>query len=223
MKGIHPAFAALSAALFFSLSASGLTTLEFETYPDGTPIEDGAVITTQFASWGVTFVDAPTVHKAGTVLTAGLSLNEGEFPPSSGSNVLAEYEGIGLKGTFSVPIALVGADFTYNWPIRLVGLGSAGEQLGYVDSAFDSNVASSLNPPNERLLLSGLGGISSFEVWFRSVPGAVVPQDGAFAMDHLFFAAVPTNVVPESNLTWVCGVTILGLGLARWRMGVARK
>jgi len=222
MKRIHPTFAALSAVGLFSSSVSGLTTLEFETYPDGTPIEDGAVITTQFASWGVTFVDAPTVHKAGTVLTAGISLNEWDFPPSSGSNVLAEYEGIGLKGTFSVPMGLVGADFTYNWPIRLVGLGSAGEELGYVDSAFDSNVGSSLHPPNERLLLSGLGGISSFEVWFRSVSGAVIPQDGAFTMDHLFFAGVPTNVVPESNLTWVCGAAILGMGVARWRRGSAR-
>src|SRR5580700_6502590 len=55
-----------------------IATISFETLPDGTPIFDGTSITTQFP--GLTFTNT-------TVISAGISLNEFEFPPHSGSNV----------------------------------------------------------------------------------------------------------------------------------------
>src|ERR1017187_8060848 len=58
--------------------AAGTVTLTFEGFPDS------AILTTQYS--GMTFGDA-------IILTAGITLNEFEFPPHSGSNVASDNNG----------------------------------------------------------------------------------------------------------------------------------
>lgn len=64
---------------------------------------DGDLLTTEIP--GLTFNDA-------TVLMAGVSLNEIDFPPHSGGNVIASFGGV-LTVNFDTPIHLVGGFISY--------------------------------------------------------------------------------------------------------------
>ena len=79
--------------------------LDFEGLPDSTPL------TTQYGSRGVSFSNA-------TVITAGITLNEFEFPPHSGSNIIFDDAGP-ITLTFTMPISQFGAYFTYFAPLSL--------------------------------------------------------------------------------------------------------
>ena len=77
----------LAVVLPVSLCA-GIVTLDFEGFPDGT------LLTNQYS--GLTFTNA-------TVLMAGISLNEFEFPPRSGVNVVSD-NGAPILISFSTPV-----------------------------------------------------------------------------------------------------------------------
>src|ERR1019366_8377021 len=94
------AFLALAAPAFL---VAGPITIDFEGLPDST------ILTNQYP--GVTFSNA-------VILTAGISLNEFEFPPFSGSNVASDNGGP-LSIAFASPATAFGGYFTHTVPLML--------------------------------------------------------------------------------------------------------
>lgn len=95
-----------------------------------------------------------------TVLTAGVSLNEFDLPPSSGSNVVFD-DGGGIRIDFAAPVFSVGGYFNYYSPVTLQAFDAANNLLGSVSSLFSINAAGLGDPdsaPNELLQLAISGG-----------------------------------------------------------------
>jgi hypothetical protein len=177
--------AVLAASNFLVVPGSALSTVvDFESFPDSTQL------TTQIP--GLTFSDA-------TVITAGITLNEFEFPPHSGTNVAFD-DGGPMSIVFSTPEASVGAFFTYGATLTFQAFNSSNTLLATVHSAFSNNEALSGDPgssPNE-FLSAVFPGISSV-----TITGG--PGGGSFTIDDL--TLTPTTPVPEPS-------TLLLLGLA---------
>jgi hypothetical protein len=155
-------------------------------------LADGALLTSQIP--GLRFSNA-------LIATAGISLNEFEFPPLSGSNVAIDTGG-DLRIDFTSPLTAFAASFTYLAPITLRAFDSSGTLLASVLSAFGSNLALSGNAgssPNELLGLTA-----------ANIAYVVVSSGGlgdSFAMDD----ATLTSSVPEP-----IAVGMLLCGLAGW-------
>jgi hypothetical protein len=143
-------------------------------------LEDFTAITDQYSSSGIYFSGA-------TVLTAGVNLNEFEFPPSSGSNVV--FDEIGpISIIFATPVSSIGAYFTYLMPVAMDAYDSSNGLIGSVSSSFFSNLALSGDPgssPNEFLQITYAGGISSVTITGDPDFG------GSFTMDDVTFSQVP--------------------------------
>jgi hypothetical protein len=169
--------------------ADTTTVLDFEGFLDST------AITTQNA--GLTFTNA-------TVLTAGIGLDESEFPPFSGVNALFDDSGP-ISITFSTPVTTVAGYFTYFSQLTLQAFDGSGNLLGFVVSAFNSNAGLSGDPgssPNELLSLSFASGISS--VTMTGDPGG-----SSFTVDNLTITTA--SAVPEpSTLVLLIGGLLLG-------------
>jgi hypothetical protein len=154
-------------------------TIDFEGLPDSTQL------TTQYA--GLTFTNA-------TVITAGISLNEFEFPPNSGVNVVFD-DGGPITIDFSTAVSSVGAYFTYIEPLTLDGFDATDNLLASATSAFSSNDALYGDPgssPNEFISISDAGGISSI-----TITGD--PAGDSFVMDDLTFTPITTTSAPEPS------------------------
>jgi hypothetical protein len=167
------------------------TTIDFEGFPDST------LLTTQYS--GLVFSNAQ-------ILTAGISLNEFELPPHSGSNVVSDYTGP-LAIVFANPVSAIGGYFTYAVPLTLTAYDSNAKVLGTVTSAFSNNFALSGGPgssPNELLQLSFSSGISELVI-------AGAASGGSFALDDLTYASGSTPEPGTSGLT-VCLVCAFWLG-----------
>ncbi len=183
------------------------TVIDFEGLPDST------FLTTQYSSEGVTFSNAQ-------ILTAGISLNQFEFPPHSGVNVASDYLGP-MSIFFTTPVSFVGGYFTYSVPLTLDAYGLSSNLLGAVSSPFSSNLALSGDPgssPNEFLHLTSTSGISEL-----IITGA--PAGSSFALDDLTFAPKVSTTTPEPSGCWLtlsACVFILGLHAPRKRLRVGR-
>jgi hypothetical protein len=142
---------------------------------------EGTAVTNQFS--GVTFTNA-------TVLTAGSSLNEFEFPPQSGLNAVFD-DGGGITISFSSPVLGVGGYFDYMAPVTLQAFDSSNTLLGSVTSSFFNNLALSGDAgssANEFLQLNFATGIAKV-----TLTGD--PSGGSFTFDDL---TVTTSAqVPE--------------------------
>jgi hypothetical protein len=182
-------FAAAGYLFCCSLAAGPVTTIDFDT------LSDGEVVTNQFPL--VTFTGA-------TVLTAGISLNEFEFPPKSGANVV--FDAAPIEIVFTNPIFKFWAYFTYLGPIELSAKSVGGATVATATSIFDSNLAISGDlgsMPNELLELESLSGIKSVRI-------AGLPEGGSFVMDDVSFEAFAGRLdVPEPY-----SGTLVLLGLA---------
>src|SRR5437773_157277 len=102
-KWLVPLFMLLTPCLAFS----DVIVLDFENF------QDSDNVTTQVP--GMTFTD-------GTVLSGGVSLNEFEFPPASGTNVVFDNGGP-IRIDFADPILSFGGLFTYAVPITITAFG----------------------------------------------------------------------------------------------------
>ncbi|MCC7007894.1 MAG: PEP-CTERM sorting domain-containing protein [Acidobacteria bacterium] len=168
-------------------------------------------VTTQFP--GLTFSNA-------TVLTAGSSLNEQDFPPKSGVNAVLD-DGGPLTIAFNTPIAAFGGYFNYIAQLTLVAFDSANNPLGSVTSAFSANGLESGEPgsaPNELLQLSSLLGIASVVITGDPAGGSFFIDDATITP---FDAPTPTPVPEPSSLLLVLGGA--SALLARRRRGAASQ
>jgi hypothetical protein len=160
-------------------------TIDFENLSDST------VVGSAYASSGVIFTNA-------VIATAGVSLNELEFPPHSGSNVVVDSGGA-ITLTFLTPISSFSGFFTYAFPLTLEGFGSSNQLLVTVNSLFSTNFVSSGNQPNELIQFNFPGGIDSV-----TITGD--PLGSSFALDDASFT---TAVTPEPG-----SVSLLFTGIA---------
>jgi hypothetical protein len=165
-------------------------------------LSDSESVTTQFS--GLTFDHT-------TALTAGISLNELDFPPRSGTNVVFD-DGGALTVAFSAAQADVGGYFTYAAPLTLTAFDADGGLLGSVTSAFASNFVSGGDPgsnPNELLSFASPLGI-------RSIRIAGAADGGSFTLDDLTFNPAPSTRVPEPPTLMLVSI-VLGGGFGAWR------
>lgn len=172
---------------------ANIVTIGFETFADGTPIIDGTAITTQFP--GLTFANT-------TVISAGISLNEFEFPPHSGSNVAFD-DGGPISINFSTPITTFTGYFTYDEPLTLAAFNASANQVAVATSLFSSNDALFGDPgsrPNEFLQVSFENGISGV-----TITGD--PRGGSFVMDDLTI----TSGTPEPSFRILLLISLAGM------------
>ena len=174
-----------------SVPVAGVVTIDFETFPDSTPIADSTSITTQFP--GLTFTNT-------TVITAGVSLNEFELPPYSGVNVAFD-DGGPISISFDTPVLSFGGYFTYYEPLTLAAFDISNNEVATATSAFSINVACDPGPvclgdpgssPNEFLSVAFAGGISA--VTITGDPGG-----GSFVMDDITYTTAAATTAPEPD------------------------
>ena len=164
---------------------------------------EGMLEATTPAVSGVTFTNA-------TVLTAssfgGSTLNDADFPPTSGGSVAGDIVSIDLTTgdvvlggpmilVFSNPIASFSGWFSYNTALTLTGLNGV-TPVASANSAAGSNLGSS-----ELISLAFAGGITRVEILGD-------PAGGSFTVDDIT-AEEAVVVAPEPASMW-----LLGLGTA---------
>lgn len=179
----------LLAMLGTSYAVADTVVIDFETRTDGDPV------TTQYP--GSTFSNA-------TALTAGIWLNEFEFPPRSGTNVVFDDSGP-ITIEFLNPIVSFGGYFTYLEPLTLTAYDAGNNPIASASSLFNSNLALSGDPgssPNELLQVVAAAGI-------REVIIAADPAGGSFVLDD---ATITTSTaVPEPSTRALFILAIVGM------------
>lgn len=175
----------LTVALFWfprPLVASPIT-IDFES------LNDLESVNSQFA--GLTFFGATNV-------TAGVSLNELDYPPRSGSNVVFD-DGGPISISFAADVYSVAGYFTYAAPLTLTAFDAASNVLGSVSSLFASNFVSSGtsgSSPNELMQYQSLIGIASVTIAGDSL-------GGSFVLDDLTYDNRPATVPDPATLAVV--------------------
>jgi hypothetical protein len=202
-------FVALLVVIFAApvwLRADISTTIDFETFPDSTPILDSTSITNQFP--GLTFSNT-------TVISAGISLNEFELPPRSGTNVAFD-DGGPISITFAAPITNFSGYFSYYVPLTIDAFNAANTQVATATSAFSINVGCDPGPiclgaagssPGEFLKVNYGAGISEV-----TITGD--PAGGSFVMDDITYTTPSTTSAVPEPATWsliVAGCAVLAM------------
>lgn len=147
-------------------------------------LTDGTAVTNQFSN--LLFLNA-------TIATAGTSLNEFEFPPHSGSNVVFDSGGP-MSISFLVPVTSVSGFLTYGTQLTITAFDASNNVLGTLTSAFNNNEA-----------LSGDAGSHSNEFFSFSVVSGISritisgdPLGGSFTLDDLTFNTAAPMPEPAS-------------------------
>jgi hypothetical protein len=140
-----------------------------------------------------------------TALQAGISLNEFDFPPHSGTTVVFDNGGA-ITIDFSSPVFSVGAFFSYASSLTLAVFDSSDNLLFSTASLFGNNLATSGevgSSPNEFISLTdAIGRITRL-----TITGDL--SGGSFTMDDLTVDA--GRALPEPS-TAALLVGLLGLG-----------
>ncbi len=180
---VRTAFFVTGLVVFGGCANAALVTLDFEGFSDST------ILTTQYPS--VTFTNA-------IILTSGISLNEFEFPPRSGMNVVSDNGGP-MTIDFSPPITSFSGYFTYLEPLTIDGYNAADKEVASAASLFSNNLACLAGPPcsgdpgsspNEFIEMSFTGGMSSV-----TITGD--PAGGSFTLDDATYTTASATSVPE--------------------------
>lgn len=186
----HLGFCLLGMALASAPSAfAGF--LDFEGLPDST------VLTNQYS--GLTFGNA-------IILSAGVSLNEFEFPPHSGVNVVSDNGGP-LSINFLSPITSFSGYFTYADLLTLQAFDAGSNLVGSTLSAFTNNMALSGelgSSPHEFLHLTFNGGISSI-----TITGDLLGE--SFVMDDVTHDSPTAVPEPRTGLLILSTVGLLAV------------
>lgn len=183
--------------------AQAAVTIQFEYLPDGTALGSDVLITTQYQlSHGVTFSGGSAMRPGGIVLESGITLNESDFPPLSGTHVLSDTEGP-ITGEFDSPMKSIEAYFTYVTPVTLTAWDKFGNPTS-IRSSYTENYANSLYPsPNEFIGLSSKDGFVSFRIEGD-------PLGNSFVLDDFTFDSVQSaTAVPEASGIWSGAVLAL--------------
>lgn len=175
---------------------AGILTLTFES------LNEGEILDTQFAPLGVTVAGNPMV------LTAGSLLNEIDFPPRSGNNVLTDATGP-ITFNFTPFGALsVSGYLTYNTTLTFQVFSATNVLLDSKLSSATANLGA-----QELVGFSGVGDIASLVI-----TGDLAGQ--SFTLDDITFE----TPVPEPQ-TYVLILSVLSLlaGIARYRDRIADR
>ncbi len=180
-----PSIRALTVSLFLALASPsfGATLLTFDDQADST------IITNQY----------PAASFSNTiVLTAGITLNEFEFPPRSGRNVISDNGGP-VRAVFSVPQSSVEVFVTYNTPVTLRAfdinnnlISSVTSRAGCVSNTALSGTAGC--GPNERLSLTSTIGIVSVTITGAAGGNSFTADDLQFAPIAAVYASYASNL-----------------------------
>ena len=143
---------------------AGTTILNF----DG--LIDSTILSSQYAGLGF----------SGTiVLSAGITLDEFEFPAHSGTNVASDNGGP-VTILFSSPIQSFGGYFTYGVPLTIQAFGASGSLVASASSSFSSNQAISGvsgSSPNELIQVAFRAGITKVTITGSSAGSSFVFDD----------------------------------------------
>jgi hypothetical protein len=159
-------------------------------------LNDSTFLTTQYAD--VTFSNA-------IVLTAGISLNELDFPPRSGINVASDFGGP-MSIAFATPVLDFLAYFTYALPVTIQAFDSAHDLLASAVSSFGNNTLSGGDPgsgPNELIEVSSSSGFSTVVITGD-------PTGSSFALDDATYSLGGAPSIPEPA---TLSLALIGLGL----------
>lgn len=165
-------------------------------------LSDGDIVTTQYQSLGVTFSNT-------LVQTVGLSLNEFDFPPESGTNVAIDNGGP-ISITFVDPILTFGAYFTYLEPLTVDAFDASGDLVDVATSLFSDNLGygdgDTGSSPDEFIPVTFASGISSV-----TITGD--PFGYSFAMDDATITDLPETgtSVPEPGSLSILLIGVLAL------------
>jgi len=160
-------------------------------------LAEGETLANQFAPLGVVVSGSPMVF------TAGSWLNEFDFPPHSGVNVLVDVGGPMLFA-FSPAVSSVSGYFTYTTLLTLGVYASDGTLLAAAQSAGGANLGSS-----ERIGFNWPAG----HIGFLSIAGD--PAGSSFILDDLTFGQAAQVPEPSSVLLIVPIAVFLFHGLRK--------
>ena len=146
-----------------------------------------------------------------TIAAAGISLNELDFPPSSGSNVVVDVGGP-MRLDFTGPVSSFSGFFTYVSPLTIQFFDSSANLLGEVVSLFTSNTASGGGGLPNELLSGAFAGTA-----FLTITGAEL--GGSFTLDDVLFETTDINPVPEPSTLVLLGSGVVALMRYHQRAG----
>lgn len=188
---LAPMVLALGLAVIATPASAAVVVYNFDSLADSTPLIN------QLGA-GLSFSHA-------TVLKAGISLNDADFPPKSGDGVVFD-DGGAISINFAAPVFSVGGYFTYISGLSLSAFDGASNLLGTVTSTFFANNVSSGDPgssPNELLSFADISGLIARVVITGDILGS------SFVLDDL--TVDNGNAVPEPQ-TLLLALALLGAG-----------
>ena len=139
------------------------------------------------------------------VLTAGESLNEIDFPPHSGANVIFDFGGA-MRIDFTAPQDVFSGYFNYVAPLILSAFDAGGNLLGSVTSALAFNLFDpTLGAGGNELLTLAFANMA-----YVTIAGAAT--GGSFTLDDVStVSAANVEPVPEPGTLALVGIGSLAM------------